>query len=175
MALNISLLILRVVVGFYLMGHGAQKLFGWFGGKGFAASVGMLKSRGFKPAVFWALLGSVGEFGGGLLLALGLFTPLGAIGVFASMLMAVLKFHWSKGFWAAKGGYEYPLILAILGFVLGLLGPGSYSLDALFGIPLSTVPLFLIGAVGAIIVDIIGIVTSNSPQQNTTAAKQPAA
>lgn len=172
---SIAQLILRATFGGLMAGHGAQKLFGWFGGKGFTATIGLLKSLGFKPAGFWALLGVLGEFGGGLLLVLGLLTPLGALGVFASMLMAVLKFHWSKGFWAAKGGYEYPLILAVLGFVLGLLGPGSYSLDALFGIPLSTVPLFLIGAGAAIIVDFIGIVTSTSTQQNTTAAKQPAA
>ena len=165
MALNISLLILRVVVGLFLMGHGAQKLFGWFGGKGFTATIGLLKSLGFKPAGFWALLGVLGEFGGGLLLVLGLLTPLGALGVFASMLMAVLKFHWSKGFWAAKGGYEYPLILAILGFVLGLMGPGSYSLDALFGIVLPTVPLFLLGVLAAIIVDVVGFVTSQPRQQ----------
>lgn len=169
MVLNLSLLILRVVIGLVLMGHGSQKLFGWFGGHGLTATTNFLKSAGFKPAGFWALLGGLGEFGGGLLLVLGLLSPLGALGVFASMLMAAVKFHGSKGFWAAKGGYEYPLLLAILGIVLGLMGPGSYSLDTLFGIALPTVPLFLLGAIAAIIVDGVGIITSR-PQQTASHA-----
>ena len=174
MVLNFSLLILRVAVGLLLVGHGSQKLFGWFGGHGFAGTTGFLKSVGFKPAGFWALLASVGEFGGGLLLALGLLTPLGALAVFASMLMATIKFHGSKGLWAAKGGYEYPLLLAILGLVLGLMGPGSYSLDALLDIAQPSVTLFLLGAIVAIIVDVVGIVISR-PQRTAPRAEQPAA
>src|SRR5690348_11813607 len=138
MSTALTLLILRVALGLILAAHGSQKLFGWFGGPGFAGLSGWLASAGFKPAWFWALLGGLGEFAGGLLLALGLLSPLGAIAVFAAMLMAVAKFHWSKGFWSPKGGYEYPLVLGILSVVLGLSGPGSYSLDALIGFSLST-------------------------------------
>ncbi len=169
MEISLGLLVLRVMIGLLLAGHGAQKLFGWFGGHGFAGTVGFLQAQGFKPAGFWTLLGVLGEFAGGLLLALGFLSPLGAIAIFASMLMAVLKFHWKQGLWSTQGGYEYPLVLAILGLVLGWLGVGSYSLDALLGIALPQA-IFWIGVVAAIIVDVIGLLTSRQPAQQQEAA-----
>ncbi len=156
-----ALLILRVTTGGLLIGHGSQKLFGWFGGPGLNNSIGLMQKLGFKPASFWALLGGVGEFGGGLLLALGFLGPLGAIGVFGAMLMAIVKFHWSKGLWGSKGGFEYPLVLLILSFVLGLAGSGHYALDTLFHIALPIAPLFWLGIIGAAIVDGIGIYISD--------------
>ncbi|GCE30710.1 hypothetical protein KDA_61940 [Dictyobacter alpinus] len=159
MSLSIGLLILRVVIGAILMGHGSQKLFGWFGGHGFTGTTGWLKSQGFAPAWFWALLGALGEFAGGLLLVLGFLTPLGAIAVFASMLMAVIRFHWANGFWSTQGGYEYPFVLMIIGLVIGLMGPGAYSIDALAHIVVPSL-LFWVGLVLAIIVVAIGAVSS---------------
>jgi putative oxidoreductase len=171
-SIDTGLLIIRIVVGLLLIGHGAQKLFGWFGGHGFKGTSGFLQSQGFKPALFWTMLGALGEFGGGLLFLFGFLTPLGGIGIFASMLMAIIKMHWSNGVWATNGGYEYPLVLALIGLVGALIGPGSYSLDSLLGI---SIPLFLviIGLVLAVIVDLIGLFTSNqvaTQQQNTNAA-----
>jgi len=160
MVLSVTLLVLRLAVGLLLFGHGSQKMLGWFGGHGYAATVGFLKSQGFKPAWFWTLLGGLGELVGGVLLVLGFLSPLGAIAVFAAMLMAVIKFHWSKGLWSTNGGYEYPLVLAVISVALGLLGSGAYSLDALFGVALPNVPLFLIGVLAAIVVDVIGLVAS---------------
>jgi putative oxidoreductase len=169
MEISLGLAVLRVVVGLLLAGHGAQKLFGWFGGHGFAGTVGFLQAKGFKPAVLWTLLGTLGEFVGGLLLALGFLSPLGGIAVFASMLMAVLKFHWKQGLWSTQNGYEYPLVLGVVGLFFGWVGVGSYSLDALLGITLPGV-LFGIGVVAAIIVDLIGLLTSRQPvQQHQTA------
>lgn len=157
---SFALLFLHVALGLLLVAHGSQKLFGWFGGQGFVKTTGFLEAQGFRPAWLWSLFGGLGEFGGGLLLALGLLSPLGALGIFAAMLMAVLKFHWSKGFWGTKGGYEYPLVLGLLALVLGLTGPGSYSLDALIGFALP-LPLFLVLLVVAALVVVVGIVTSH--------------
>ena len=171
MSFAFAVLVLRVVLGLFMVGHGSQKLLGWFGGGGFAGTTKFMSSLGFKPAWLWVLFGSLGEFGGGILLALGLLTPLAAIAVFAAMLMAVVKFHGSKGFFAQKGGYEYPLLLAILSLVLGLIGPCSYSLDALIGFALPT-PIFWVLLVVAIVVVAVGIVISNqqSAKQQSSAA-----
>src|SRR5690348_17014370 len=110
-AISFGLLILRVVTGLVMAAHGAQKLFGWFEGRGFTGTTKWVQGLGFRPPLLWALLSMLSEFGGGLLLALGFLTPLAAVGVFAAMLMATLKANWSKGFWNTKGGYEYTLIL----------------------------------------------------------------
>src|SRR2546421_8059287 len=155
--MNIAVLILRLVVGLTLAGHGVQKLFGWFGGPGFAGIRQVFKQMGYKPAWLWASLAIVGEVGGGVSFALGFLTPLGAAGIFGAMFMAMFKSHWKNGFIASKGGYEYTLVLMAVSTAIGLIGPGSYSLDALFGIVLPEVLLFVVLAVSALIVDIIGL------------------
>ena len=85
---NVTLLILRATLGALLMGHGSQKLFGWFEGSGLDATTKMVKSKGLQPGRPWALLGGWGEFGGGLLTAFGLLNPLGPLGVIGAMAMA---------------------------------------------------------------------------------------
>jgi len=131
--LSLGLLILRVVAGLTLAAHGAQKFFGWFGGSGFSGTVSMQERMGFRPGWLWACLVILGEFGGGLSLALGFLTPLGAAGAFGAMFMAIFKSHWKNGFWNKDRGLEFPLALLTIGVAVGLMGPGSYSLDALFG------------------------------------------
>lgn len=170
--MSFGLLVLRVVIGLLMVGHGSQKLFGWFGGSGFAKTVGMMKSQRFNPPIFWALLGGLGEFGGGLFFALGLLTPLAAIAIVASMLMVVVKFHWSKGLWGTKGGFEYPLVLLIVALVVGLVGAGRYSLDALIGFALP-LPVTLLFLLLAIVVVAVGVVQSRERTQD--ASKQMAA
>ena len=162
MAVSIAtgLLILRVIAGLTLAAHGAQKLFGWFGGSGFAGTMQMQQRLGFKPAIFWSYLVILGEFGGGLSVAFGFLTPLGAAGMFAVMFMAVAKSHWKNGFWSSKRGIEYPLLLLTIGVATGLIGPGSYSLDALFGIVLPETLLFCVLAIVALLVDITGLIIS---------------
>src|SRR5882762_742060 len=104
MYLNIALLIVRIVVGFLLFGHGTQKLFGWFGGKGFSATAQAMGSyMRLRPARPWTLLAGLGEAGGGLLLALGLLSPVGALGISAAMITASVVAHWGK-LWASNGG-----------------------------------------------------------------------
>ena len=144
-----GLLLLRVVLGLILIGHGAQKLFGWFGGHGLAATTQWIESMGMQPAGFWAFMAGLGEFGGGLLLALGLLNPLGPLGLIATMLMAIVAVHWPKGLWATKGGGELPLTNLVAALALALTGPGIYSLDYLLDIEL---PMPLTLFVGLILV-----------------------
>jgi putative oxidoreductase len=158
--MNIALLIFRVVIGLTLAGHGAQKLFGWFGGPGPVRLRQVFEKQGYKPAWFWVSLAIVGELGGGLSLALGFLTPLGAAGIFGAMVMAA-KSHWKNGFFLQKGGYEYTLTLTIASLTIGLVGPGSYALDALFGITLPEVPVFGVLALAALLVDIIGMIITS--------------
>jgi putative oxidoreductase len=155
-SLSVGLLILRLVAGLTIAGHGSQKLFGWFGGPGLAKWTTGLEAQGFKPAVLWSALVVLGELGGGLSLALGFLTPLGAAGVLGAMVMAIFKVHWKNGFWNSKRGLEFPLTLLAIGVAVGVMGPGRYSLDALFGIAFP-IAVFLALAAAALIVDLIGL------------------
>lgn len=159
--LSIALLMLRLVVGLTLVGHGTQKLFGWFAGPGLARLMQGFEKQGFKPVWLWVSFVILGEVGGGLSVALGFLTPLGAAGIFGAMFMATFKSHWKNGFWLNKGGYEYSLMLLVVSIALGLIGPGSYSLDSLFGINLPQVLLFGVLAVAALLVDVTGILISS--------------
>lgn len=131
-----GLFILRLVVGLLMAGHGAQKLFGMFGGPGLKGTSGWLGSVGLRPSGLWALLAGLSEFGGGVLVALGLLTPLGAVGIAASMLMAISIAHRGK-LWVADGGMEYNLVLIAASTALIFTGPGRFSLDAVLGVSVS--------------------------------------
>jgi putative oxidoreductase len=142
---NLGLLVLRLVLGLTFMGHGGQKLFGWFSGPGLSGTISMMQRLGARPARLWALAAALAEFGGGLLLALGLFSPLGSLGVIAAMLVAIIQVHWSKGFWNTKGGIEFPLINMAVALALALTGSGSYSLDAVLGTSFPEPATLLVG------------------------------
>ncbi|MDP4104718.1 MAG: DoxX family protein [Bacillota bacterium] len=129
--INIGLLIIRLVIGVLFIGHGAQKLFGWFGGYGLKGTGGWFESIGMKPGVTMALLAGLAEFIGGLLFALGLLTPLAGILIAGTMLMAIIKVHAPNGLWATANGYEYNLTLLAVAIGIALIGPGQYALDAL--------------------------------------------
>ncbi len=149
-----GLLILRLVLGLTLAGHGAQKLFGWWGGTGIRGwTAGMTRMR-VRPAVLWGWSSALAELGGGLLLALGLLTPLAAAAIVSAMLVAVALVHWPKGFWNTKGGYEFNLTILAAVVALVLTGPGAISLDAALGIrypepaTLVVLAVLVIGGVG---------------------------
>lgn len=107
--IDIGLLILRVTTGVIIAGHGAQRLFGWFGGRGFEGQSELYASTGLQPGWLWATLNGLVEFGGGILLTLGGLTPIAAGLLLANMVMAVVKVHWKNGLWNRDGGFEYPL------------------------------------------------------------------
>lgn len=176
MAASVALawLILRVVVGLTLAAHGAQKLFGWFEGPGLAKWDQGLRSQGFKPSWFWAWLNIVGELGGGLSLVFGFLTPLGAAGAFGAMFMAMFKTHWKNGFFNSKRGIEFTLALMAISVAIGLAGPGQLSLDTLFGIHLPSPWLFLILAVVALVVDLVGIAMTRPSASAQAAPRQSA-
>ncbi|MGH2442689.1 MAG: DoxX family protein [Chloroflexota bacterium] len=133
---NIALLILRVTVGALLAGHGAQKLFGWFGGPGLKGTKGFMESLGLSPSHIWGPAGAFGEFSGGVLTALGLFNPIGPQNIMSMMAVATRRVHWKNGVWNSANGFELPLTNLAVGASLALMGPGKYSLDRMFGIRL---------------------------------------
>jgi putative oxidoreductase len=133
---NLAALVLRLVLGGLLAGHGAQKLFGWFNGPGLEGTSGFMEMLGLKPGRPWAYLAALSEFGGGLLTALGLLHPAGPVGIIASMAMATTTAHKGKPIWVTEGGAELPVTNIAASTALILSGPGRFSLDRAFGIRL---------------------------------------
>jgi putative oxidoreductase len=163
MSLSLGLLVLRVVVGLTMAGHGAQKVFGWWGGPGLKAwTEGVARMR-IRPAVPFAWLAALAELGGGLLLALGLLSPLGSLAIIGTMLVAIATVHWPNGFWNTKRGYEFNLTLIAAVVAVGLAGPGTYSLDHAVGFHLPEPATFLIGVV-AVILGVAGMLGFRSPK-----------
>jgi putative oxidoreductase len=124
--------LLRVTTGLLLVPHGAQKLFGAFGGYGIAGTGQFLESVGYAPGWRWALLIGLVELVGGLMLAAGLATRLVAAAVTVFMANAVL-FHLPNGFFWSNGGYEYPLLWTVAALVFAIRGGGELSVDERLG------------------------------------------
>lgn len=127
--MQLGRLFVRVIVGGLFFGHGAQKLFGWFGGGGPEGTGEFFESLGLRPGKRHALAAGAAEAGGGLLLAAGLATPLAAASLSGVMITAIRKVHAQNGPWAGDGGFEYNLVLLGLLFALSEAGPGRWSVD----------------------------------------------
>jgi putative oxidoreductase len=142
-------MIVRVVQGSLMAGHGAQKLFGSFGGPGLEGTSGFMEMLGMRPGRPWAYMAGLSEFGGGVLTALGLLNPLGPLGVIGSMAMATRKAHWGKPIWVTEGGAELPLLNIAISTALMIREPDRYSLDRLLGIrlPAWVGPMGLVGII----------------------------
>lgn len=126
--MNAGLLIIRLVVGLLFAGHGAQKLFGWFGGYGIKGTAGWMESIGIKPGVAAVVLAGLGELVGGLLFAAGVFLPVAAVLMIGTMLVAIIKVHGKGGLWSTNNGYEYNLVLIAIALGVALIGAGDYRL-----------------------------------------------
>lgn len=159
MSVSLGLLILRVVVGGTLLGHGAQKLFGWWGGPGLAGWTESTRRMRLRPVQLWAWIAALSEFGGGLLFVLGLLSPLGSLAIAGAMVVAIALVHWSRGFWVGRGGYEFNVSLIAAAVAVALTGPGAYSLDALLGIRLPEPLLLAAGTAGLIVTVAVALLT----------------
>ncbi|MBN6185752.1 DoxX family protein [Aneurinibacillus sp. BA2021] len=126
--MSLGLLLIRLVIGLTFVGHGAQKLFGWFGGHGLKGTAGWLESIGIKPGVLMAFLAGAGELVGGLLFAAGVLTWAGAALIVITMLVAIMTVHGKNGYWVTGDGFEYNLVLIAVAVGVALIGPGSYVL-----------------------------------------------
>ena len=127
-------LIARVAIGGLFVGHGTQKLFGWFDGPGLDKAATMMDSLGLRPGKRNATAAAVAEAAGGAAIVAGALTPLAAAALIGTMITAIRTVHLKNGFWAANGGYEFnlALIAALLALVDG--GPGELSVDGAVGI-----------------------------------------
>ncbi|HXG75008.1 MAG TPA: DoxX family protein [Gaiellaceae bacterium] len=158
--MNVAILVLRLVVGGLFVGHGAQKLFAWFGGHGPRATASFFESAGLVPALPLVIVAGSAELVGGLLLAAGLLTPLAALLIAAVMSAATVAVHWRHGLWNANGGFELPLVMTACAFAIAALGPGTIALDEALGIDWSglwwAVAAVLAGALGGLAATALG-------------------
>ncbi len=125
--------IIRFFTGLMMMPHGAQKLFGMFGGGGLDGTAGFFSKVGLEPAYPLAILVGCAEFFGGALLAIGLFTRFVSAAITIQLLVIVFYLKMSKGFFSYNGGYEYELLWALVAFGIFLHGAGKFSVDAKIG------------------------------------------
>ena len=132
--MSIGLLIGRLVFGALFAAHGAQKLFGWFGGHGLSGTGPVFEGLGFRPGRWFAAMSGVSELAGGLLLACGLLEPIACAAIVSSMIVAIVTVHWQHGLMALYNGVELPLLYLAAALLLALTGSGDYSLDAALGL-----------------------------------------
>jgi putative oxidoreductase len=146
---NLAALILRLVLGSLLTGHGAQKLFGSFSGPGLEGTSGFMEMLGLTPGKPWAFLAGLSELGGGVLTVLGFLNPLGPLGIIGAMAMATVKAHSGKPIWVTEGGAELPVTNIAAATALILNGPGKWSLDRALGLrlPRWLAPLGLVAVI----------------------------
>ena len=129
---GLAMLALRIPVGIIFIAHGAQKLFGWFGGYGLEGTGKFMESMGLSPGYLMALLSGGAEFFGGIALLIGLLVRPAAAALAVTMLVAIFAVHWSSGLFASAGGFEYPFALLGANIALLVSGAGGLSLDRWF-------------------------------------------
>src|SRR5262245_53893815 len=148
--LSLGLLIARVAIGLLMAAHGAQKLWGWFGGYGLRGTGEFMVQLGFRSGSLFAAAAGATEVTSGLLVALGFLGPIGPALMISVMTVAMLTVHWSNGVFATKNGVELPLLYALSSIVFAVVGYGVYSVDAVLGFanpwpPLATWSVLAIG------------------------------
>lgn len=157
---DLALLIIRVVLGVTFIIHGGQKLFGWFEGPGVKGMAYWLGSFGVAHPGLLAWTATLSEFVGGLLVLVGLLTPLATALIASTMVVAMALVHWKNGFLASNQGYEFNLSLLAMALALMLTGAGTFSVDQLLGLamPLDQLPLWAI--IGLVLTIFGGLVST---------------
>jgi len=155
-SLGTGLLLARLILGVLMVAHSGQKLFGWLGGYGIAGTAGYFEQLGFRPGRLFVITASVSEALSGILIALGLFGPVGPALLLMVMIVAAVSVHWKGGLFAGTNGIEVPLLYATGAVALAFTGYGPFSLDAVLGIdhiwtPALKVAALAIGAVGGVV------------------------
>ena len=154
--MDVALLIIRVIAGLLFAGHGAQKLFGWFGGHGLKGTGGFFEETlGLTPGRVHAGAAGFNEFAGGLLLAFGLLTPVAAALIIATMTAAVFTVHLKNGPWAANNGWELNVLYGLIGFAVAGIGAGDISLDNALGLDIAGIGW----AIAALVAGVVGGLT----------------
>ena len=152
-SIDLAILLIRLGVGVTFAAHGAQKAFGWWSGPGLKGWQGAMVSMGFRPVALFAAVSMLGELLGGLMLAAGILTPAAAAVLLGQSVVIIFKVHWSHGFFSGKGGFEFPLLLAVGAVAVAVAGPGQVSLDHLIKLePTAAIrgALLVIGALGGL-------------------------
>jgi putative oxidoreductase len=170
---DFALLILRLGVGLTFAAHGAQKVFGWWGGPGFENWQGAMAHIGFRPARVFASVSAGVELVGGLLLAVGFLTPLAGAALIGQSVVIIGQVHWQNGFFNTSGGIEFPLMLGVATAAIVLVGAGAWSIDAAIGIalePAARVGLVLLGLAGGAVTLVIPRVSARRTSSSGSTA-----
>jgi len=152
MSVDVGILVIRMLFGMAMSVHGAQKLFGWFGGYGIKETGAFSEALGFRPGVGFAAAVGMSELGGGILLTFGLFTPFGAASVLMSMLLALASLQLKNRFFTIATEIELPLFYAVSAIGIAFTGGGAFSLDAKFGFTFLGEPHFVEGVLMFVVV-----------------------
>jgi putative oxidoreductase len=134
LTLGAGLVLVRLVFGLYMVAHGAQKLLGWFGGHGLAATGAFFEKIGFRPGRLFAAVAASVEVASGVLVATGLLGPVGPAMMLSVLIVAAVSVHWRNGVFVTSNGIEHAVVFAAGAITLALTGPGIFSLDAFLGL-----------------------------------------
>jgi putative oxidoreductase len=171
--MKLGIALARLIVGGLFLGHGLQKLAGWFGGYGLEATGNAFESMDLRPGKLNAAAAGASEAGGGAMLAAGFLTPLAGSLLSGTMITAIRKVHAPKGLWVAEGGYEYNLVMLAAVFAIVDVGPGALSLDEALGLRLEgpgwAIAQLAAGAIGSTLV-----ISMGARRPAADAATQPA-
>lgn len=162
-SISAGLLVVRIVTGLVMAAHGSQKLFGWFGGYGLGGTGAFLESLGFRPGRTFAFMASLTEIVSGILVALGLFGPVGPALMLSVMIVAAVTVHWKNGLFAQSNGIELALFYGTVAIGLALTGFGSYSLDSLLGLQQLFTPTWAFVALAVGILGGVGNLLARRP------------